>query len=186
MTTPLANTPAPPPRRRARRAAKWGLLAASVLVAGVFVASLRWGVAATYCRGDRDEARAYCVEVNRGGILFLGSLPVMFEMRPRLHMYAQRSVPGGLTRYAPEPASWPRWGPNGGVTLGFLPLWLPFTIFTLPAATLFHRDRRLARRRRAGMCVKCGYDRRGLAPGAICPECGAPAASAAAEALSRD
>jgi len=32
------------------------------------------------------------------------------------------------------------------------------------------------RRRRAGRCVKCGYDLRGLSPGSECPECGrAPA-----------
>lgn len=29
------------------------------------------------------------------------------------------------------------------------------------------------RRRRGGRCVKCGYDRTGLAAGAACPECGA-------------
>ncbi|HVU64866.1 MAG TPA: hypothetical protein VHC70_12875, partial [Phycisphaerales bacterium] len=29
------------------------------------------------------------------------------------------------------------------------------------------------RRRRGGRCVKCGYDRAGLAAGAPCPECGA-------------
>ena len=29
-----------------------------------------------------------------------------------------------------------------------------------------------SRRKRRGQCVKCGYDRRGLAAGAACPECG--------------
>jgi hypothetical protein len=31
---------------------------------------------------------------------------------------------------------------------------------------------RAARRRRAGRCASCGYDRRGLDAGAACPECG--------------
>ena len=31
-----------------------------------------------------------------------------------------------------------------------------------------------ARLRQTGKCVKCGYDRTGLAPSAICPECGTP------------
>jgi len=32
----------------------------------------------------------------------------------------------------------------------------------------------LARRRaRIGCCPKCNYDRAGLAPGSVCPECGA-------------
>jgi len=30
-------------------------------------------------------------------------------------------------------------------------------------------------RRRSGRCPRCGYDRAGLAVGAVCPECGAPA-----------
>ena len=38
----------------------------------------------------------------------------------------------------------------------------------------------VARRRlRVGECAACGYDRRGLGAGAICPECGAGAALAA-------
>lgn len=38
-------------------------------------------------------------------------------------------------------------------------------------AILWHLDRR----RLAHQCRKCGYDRRGLAAEAICPECGAAA-----------
>lgn len=34
------------------------------------------------------------------------------------------------------------------------------------------RTVRARRRRRAGRCVRCGYDVRGLAPGVVCPECG--------------
>jgi hypothetical protein len=33
-------------------------------------------------------------------------------------------------------------------------------------------------RRRRGQCAVCGYDRRGLAPAALCPECGAPSSKA--------
>jgi hypothetical protein len=32
---------------------------------------------------------------------------------------------------------------------------------------------RRERRRRRGACLACGYDRRGIAAGAVCPECGA-------------
>ncbi len=31
---------------------------------------------------------------------------------------------------------------------------------------------RRVHRRRRGRCISCGYDRQGLALGAICPECG--------------
>ncbi len=34
---------------------------------------------------------------------------------------------------------------------------------------------RRGRRRRRGACVECGYDRRGIAPEAACPECGTSA-----------
>ena len=33
-------------------------------------------------------------------------------------------------------------------------------------------DMRVAIRRRRGRCSSCGYDRRGLAEGVTCPECG--------------
>lgn len=47
---------------------------------------------------------------------------------------------------------------------------------------LWFPHRRSARRRAEGLCLRCGYDRRGLAPAASCPECGetpAPAPPAA-------
>lgn len=60
-----------------------------------------------------------------------------------------------------------------------VPLWsiLPpmaaATVFAwrerLPAVT---KRCRTAARRRRGACVSCGYDRRGLAAAAACPECG--------------
>ena len=46
------------------------------------------------------------------------------------------------------------------IMLGALGLWL-----TLPD---------VPRPRKPGTCERCGYDRAGLAPGAACPECGAP------------
>jgi hypothetical protein len=48
-------------------------------------------------------------------------------------------------------------------TIAWVPLFLPGTL-------------RRWRRRRTGRCIKCGYDRAGLAPNAACPECGGAAA----------
>lgn len=50
-----------------------------------------------------------------------------------------------------------------------LPLWLPAAVVTAATAWFWWRDRRFAR---PGLCPTCGYDRTGLAPDAVCPECG--------------
>jgi len=79
------------------------------------------------------------------------------------------------------------WFPNPAVRprpLGFpfLPVWPGFAINTLFYAAiawglwLIPPAIRRRLRRRAGKCVKCGYDRRGLPEGAPCPECAGPAA----------
>jgi hypothetical protein len=66
---------------------------------------------------------------------------------------------GGIRVYR-DSASW-----GVGVTLAY-----PLLVTTLLAALLWHMDRR---RFGPGHCGKCGYDRRGLAADAKCPECGA-------------
>lgn len=74
------------------------------------------------------------------------------------------------------PRYW-RWGFDWSRSLGLIhvqvPLWAPFLLAATPAFFLWRGDVRTARRRRAGRCLSCGYDRRGLAPDAKCPECGA-------------
>ncbi len=70
--------------------------------------------------------------------------------------------------------------PHGPVAIPMRPIWkglladigvfsaawaVPFVVPTIV---------RRVRRARGGRCRRCGYDRAGLAPGAICPECGPP------------
>lgn len=64
-----------------------------------------------------------------------------------------------------------RGGTSGYAIL--LPHWLPLVAFASP--WLAHALGVRARRRRAGLCAKCGYDRAGLGPEVPCPECGRPA-----------
>ena len=59
---------------------------------------------------------------------------------------------------------WP-WGWSVGVSLLY-----PVLLTAGPAALLWYADRR---RSAPGSCGRCGYDRRGLAVGVKCPECGA-------------
>jgi hypothetical protein len=52
----------------------------------------------------------------------------------------------------------------------------PVALTLIPAALLWYADRRPFG---PGLCPKCSYDRRGLAPDAKCPECGTVPAPAA-------
>ncbi len=51
-------------------------------------------------------------------------------------------------------------------------LWLPLLFVAIPAAVLWHRDRRPP----PGHCKSCGYDLTGNVSG-VCPECGQPCAT---------
>lgn len=53
-----------------------------------------------------------------------------------------------------------------------VPLWAPLLVVLLPAAIMWRGDLIVRRRRRAGLCASCGYDRRGLVGTTPCPECG--------------
>ncbi|HVU62889.1 MAG TPA: hypothetical protein VHC70_02840, partial [Phycisphaerales bacterium] len=66
----------------------------------------------------------------------------------------------------------------GTVMEWVLPLWQPTVLAGAAVLALLWPELilllafRSRRRRRLGRCVKCGYDRAGLAAGAACPECG--------------
>jgi hypothetical protein len=49
-----------------------------------------------------------------------------------------------------------------------VPLWIPLALAAPATVVLWYRRSRAY----AGHCKRCGYDRRGLPPGAACPECG--------------
>lgn len=53
-----------------------------------------------------------------------------------------------------------------------VPIWLPTAVAALGFLPLAWLDRRAANLARMGRCRSCGYDRRGLAADAKCPECG--------------
>ncbi len=59
----------------------------------------------------------------------------------------------------------------GGGWGGFIPLWMPSGLFVVFLVMRFVPFARLRRRRKLGLCVKCGYDLR--ASKERCPECGA-------------
>jgi hypothetical protein len=71
-----------------------------------------------------------------------------------------------IPRYYPGPNAWAL----------RIPIW-PFVLLAAAAtARAWQLDIRAKRAARRGRCQKCGYDRAGIAPAAVCPECGAPSA----------
>ena len=140
------------------------LLTLGLLVAGVWVWSgwreLYWET------GARDWTQKTLSAENGEGWIF-SSAPWRF-VGSRNSLAAEA---------AQTPCSWHLWtwslqGLKDGGFCFVGPLWLfPLLLWT-PAALLL-RSGLLARRRAlTGSCPACGYDRRGLAPGAVCPECG--------------
>ncbi len=65
-------------------------------------------------------------------------------------------------------------GLRGPWTL-WVPLWLPAASCVACATIAWFLDIRARRRAKRGACPKCSYSRTGLAPDAVCPECGAAA-----------
>lgn len=61
-----------------------------------------------------------------------------------------------------------RWNEGGGSQF---PLWFPALFAAIPAGLMW-RNEIIARRRKPGMCKKCGYDISGLVGKDACPECG--------------
>ncbi len=56
-----------------------------------------------------------------------------------------------------------------------IPLWAPFLLAAFVTTIVWRLDTLARRRAKLGACPKCSYSRTGLAPNAVCPECGTAA-----------
>jgi hypothetical protein len=68
------------------------------------------------------------------------------------------------------------WYHQGGVAgkgWAWVPLWMPAAPVLAWSGGLWWRDVLARRRRPVGLCERCGYDRKGIGEGSVCPECGA-------------
>ncbi len=63
-----------------------------------------------------------------------------------------------------------KWVPSIGEDHVFIPLWIPSVLFSVVFAISYTPFRRRRKRKKLGLCVKCGYDLRGSKE--RCPECG--------------
>lgn len=148
-------------RRAGKRFLKWGGPVVAVLLAVVWWMSGKW-YAAYIWPGD------WVFRVERGvsGVahwpgeakLYTGFAPPVWYLVPT------KSTPFLWWFYA-------KWEPDH--QSASVPLWFPFVIVVGLSAAVWRRDWLAKRRALLGHCVKCHYDRRGLAVAAPCPECGA-------------
>ncbi len=67
---------------------------------------------------------------------------------------------------------WFRWCNDRTYTGLAVPMWAPVVIALVPTVLAWRLDTLARRRAKLGACPKCSYSRTGLAPDAVCPECG--------------
>ena len=148
-------------KRAVRKTVKWGGAGLTVLLVVVWIGSAWWYVSLE--------------QYGRGGVVAGGGRVVVKTPLPAKYIgdIEVECVRADLDFF------W--WFYTGaGRSCAFMvsiPLWAPMLIFLLPTAFAWRADAKYMRRARVGLCAACGYDRAGLAAGAVCPECGvAPSA----------
>jgi len=147
------------PHPRIRKTVKWGGAVATVLLAVVWIGS-GWRMLVWFGAGKNVNFLA----VGGGGV----------EVG---HLTATVPFQGSMLLECREPIfQLPGFGSAATGWGAYLPLW-PGVAAALVATAAAWRLDTLERRRRAGVnhCRNCGYDRRGLPPQTVCPECGAAA-----------
>ena len=142
-------------RSRLRRFLKWVGLMTSVLIAVLFVLSLRWTL--TMYRSGHGYVLGY------GCLAAQSTSPSMGTPQSGWRFRTSRD-PG-----APLVRSWRLrvTRPISGVWSVVVPLWMPLFVAAIATAFLWRRDRRPP----PGHCQNCGYDLTGNITG-LCPECG--------------
>lgn len=140
---------------------KWGGAVAVILLVGVWVASWWWWIQLT-------PSGATQITIARGR-LFVEGRTASWPNRWQVDFIAD-------VDYPPVEFSWVFYAVTDPQnTNRYVPLWLPTLLIFIPSACAWWLDLRAMRRARIGLCRACGYDRRGLAAGSVCPECGAGA-----------
>jgi hypothetical protein len=142
-----------------RKVVKWGGLAASALLAAAWVGSCWYGVLWFVPAGG--YLCLECGVIERHGPLW----PLEWSGG---HAWSHQPTNSDM-RWSFV------WGTLDHVRYASVPLWIPLLIVVGATAAAWWADARGRRRQRVGSCPACGYDRRGLEVGKVCPECGAAA-----------
>jgi hypothetical protein len=152
------------PYPRIRKSVKWGGAVVCVVLALMWLASIRWDIA----WGTDNTWR---------GIAY-GRLQFSWDD----HGFTTGSgVPQlWFSRNTPEIRWWFDWGNDGYHQHHFrVPLWVLMALMLMPTASAWRLDTLARRRARLNHCPACNYPRAGLPAASPCPECGAAPAPAA-------
>ncbi|MFN0011297.1 MAG: hypothetical protein ACKVS8_06600 [Phycisphaerales bacterium] len=144
---------------RTRKAVKWGGAALCLLV------GVAWA-AATVPAVIYDASPAWLLGTKGGAVV------VLWDPEPQLERVAVVE-PHDLVMI--RSFWWLYWTRDTAFGICALPLWMPLALVLIPTAVAWRWDAVARRAARLGLCARCGYDRAGLAPGAVCAECSAPA-----------
>lgn len=158
-------------RGRLRRVSKWTCTIATILLLGMTMVS-RWYA---LCFGVQHfRGRSIDFKMSRGMLALNVVEPPAFVP----DYWAFSYFPGWYWDFGKPGLAGLYFKRNVGVatTLGASLLY-PVGLTALSTALLWRWDRRARRRGSANACPACGYDRGGLGPDAICPECGAASRS---------
>ncbi len=161
------------PHPRIRKTVKWGGAVVSALLVVVWVASgwldVRW-----------EDPEGHRVSVHGGEFWIARGYPRYHQLPWSGKGISMRTHAWSL--YPQRPLDWA--GPRTSKVdwMFSCALWFPASIALLAALTAWHLDTLARRRTRIGLCPKCSYNRTGLPPASVCPECGAAAPTGSAKA----
>ncbi len=147
------------PHPRIRKTIKWGGAAATVLLLAVWIASGWWRI---FLSGP-------------GGAT-LRFWPGAFGVGRVANVAPSPGIQYGRVDDMPYQWWFARYHDLAGSWTISIPFWFPFLLCLGMTVIAWRRDALIHRRERLGLCPKCNYDRTGLAPGVVCPECGSAAA----------
>ncbi len=145
------------PHPRIRKTIKWGGAVVTVLMGVVWIGSTWWRVD-RYSQGSFESIEHGSIMIVRGV-----DLSALADPGWRMGRASKRSPWAWWFHYDSSPSP-----PRGGL----IPMWFPTSMALAVTATAWRLDTRARRRALLNLCAKCGYDRTGLAAGAVCPECG--------------
>jgi hypothetical protein len=147
------------PHPRIRKTVKWGGAVVSVLLVVVWVGSGWWQV-------NVDLASGMHLEVFHGNVRAANLGAPYFAGQQGLHLNPREPVDSRWVLFFNRSVGSRAWE---------MTLWFPTAMTLLVTGVAWRLDTLARRRARVGLCPKCNYDRTGLPPGAVCPECGAAA-----------